>query len=272
MSKLPPACGTRSSRCRSATPGRRRGGGTARCPLAGGVERAGEAAPRLSADHRSPAERAEAHGGDVGDRARPEGTGPASRPAQHLRRWERISRVGVERRAGWRSHREGRVLHDQVVVHPLEVVVGTEPEVPVGLLRRGVHPAPLIAAEGPLLVVVGDDVLAQLRADALEQVAQVADHREVAQDGVARLQQVPRPRPASPAAAAPIAAFALLAMSWSPQPAATAMTSSKPSRRVAAKTSGSGTASVSVLIPTQHEPRYDMSVMLAAEPSVAPNG
>jgi hypothetical protein len=89
------------------------------------------------------------------------------------------------------GHRERRVLDDRVVVHPFQVVVGAEPEVAVGQLRRRVHPAPLVAAEGPLRVVVRDDVLAQLGADGLEQEPQVPDDRVVAQDGVAALQQVP---------------------------------------------------------------------------------
>ena len=59
-----------------------------------------------------------------------------------------------------------------------------------GLLRRRVDPAALITAERPVGVVVGDDVLAQLGADGLEQVPQVADDREVAQDRVASLRQV----------------------------------------------------------------------------------
>ena len=64
------------------------------------------------------------------------------------------------------------------------------PEVRVLPLRGGVHPAALVAVEGPLLVVVADDVLAQLGAERLQQVAQVADDREVAQDGMALLHQV----------------------------------------------------------------------------------
>ena len=57
-------------------------------------------------------------------------------------------------------------------------------------LGGGVDPAPLVARERPLLVVGGDDVLAQLRPERLEQVAQVPDDREVAQDRAAALHQV----------------------------------------------------------------------------------
>ena len=51
-------------------------------------------------------------------------------------------------------------------------------------------PAPLIARERALLVVGGDDVLAQLGAERLERVAKVPDDREVAQDRAPALEQV----------------------------------------------------------------------------------
>jgi hypothetical protein len=72
----------------------------------------------------------------------------------------------------------------------LHLVVGAETEVVVLVLRRGVHPAPLIAAERPLFVVVGDDVLAQLGTDGLEPVPEVTDDGEVSEDRVLPLQQV----------------------------------------------------------------------------------
>jgi len=74
----------------------------------------------------------------------------------------------------------------------LEVVVAAEPEVVVLQLGRGVDPASLVAAERSLLVVAGDDVLPQLRADRLEQLAPVTDDREVPQQRVLLLQQVVR--------------------------------------------------------------------------------
>ena len=71
-----------------------------------------------------------------------------------------------------------------------DVVVGTEAEVVVLLLRRRVDPPALIARERPLLVVAGDDVLPELRADRLEQVAEMADDRKVADDRVTLLRHV----------------------------------------------------------------------------------
>ena len=91
-----------------------------------------------------------------------------------------------------RRHHVGEraVLDDRVALGVLDVVVGAEREVVVLQLRRGVDPPPLVPAERPLVVVVGDDVLPQLGADRLEPVAEVADHREVPQDRVLLLRQV----------------------------------------------------------------------------------
>ena len=141
------------------------------------------AAPRLSASIALPDSDAEAHPGDVDHRRRPERVAPARGPPEHLGRRERRVLVGVRggRRAGTG---EGAVLDDRVALGVLDVVVGAEPEVVVLELGRRVDPAPLVAAERPLLVVAGDDVLAQLGAEPLEQEAQVADDREVAQDRV----------------------------------------------------------------------------------------
>jgi hypothetical protein len=86
--------------------------------------------------------------------------------------------------------REGTVREQRVVLSPFEVVVGAEAEVVVLALGRGVDPRPLVAAEGALLVVRGDDVLPQLGTDGLEPVTEVADDREVAQDRVPPLRQV----------------------------------------------------------------------------------
>ena len=87
------------------------------------------------------------------------------------------------------AHWEGRVPEEDVAV-VVEAVVGAEPEVRVLPLGGGVHPAALIAVERPFLVVVAHDVLAQLWAERFQQVAQVADDREVAQDRVALLHDV----------------------------------------------------------------------------------
>ena len=82
------------------------------------------------------------------------------------------------------------MLDDQVVRLQLHLVVGAEPEVVVLAFGGCVDPPPLVAAERTLLVVVGDDVLAELGADGFQPVAEVADEREVSQDGVLPLRQV----------------------------------------------------------------------------------
>ena len=120
----------------------------------------------------------------------PERLGPAGGTAEDLGARQGPGRIRVHRLVGRARHREGDLLDDRVVAGLLEVVVGAEPEVGVLRLRRRVHPAPVVTAERPLLVVVGDDVLAQLGADRLEDEAHVADHREVPQDGVLALGEV----------------------------------------------------------------------------------
>jgi hypothetical protein len=66
------------------------------------------------------------------------------------------------------------------------------PERPVVRFALGalVDQRALRARERRRLLVALDEVLAQFRPDVLEQEAQVADHRIVAQDGVARLAPV----------------------------------------------------------------------------------
>ena len=133
--------------------------------------------------------RAEAHRGDV-DQRRRAGTpwpGPRGPPSTLA--------LGSPAVAAWscgQRRREGAVLDDRVARQVLDVVVGAEPGVVVLLLGRGVDPGALVAAERPLLVVAGDDVLAQLRTDRLQPVARVRDHRVVAQQRVPLLGQVAR--------------------------------------------------------------------------------
>ena len=158
--------------------------------LSGVVPRVGGGRPAVQGLDGGAAQRPEAHPRDVDHRVLPGGEAPATRSAEHLGDRQRRRRVGVGRLARQRRQREGHVLDDQVVLDVLDVVVGPEAEVGVLPLGRRVDPAALVAAEGPLLVVVGDDVLAQLGADALEQEAEVPEDREVAGDGVALLQQV----------------------------------------------------------------------------------
>ncbi len=81
---------------------------------------------------------------------------------------------------------EGGMTQKEIAVL-VDPVVGAEPEIRVLALGRGVDEAALVPGERTLLVVVADDVLAELGAERFEQVAKVADHRERAQDGVATL-------------------------------------------------------------------------------------
>jgi hypothetical protein len=67
---------------------------------------------------------------------------------------------------------------------------GAEAKVAIFLLRRRVDPAPLVAAEGTLLVVSGDNVLPERASQGLEPKPKVAHDREVADDGVLPLQAI----------------------------------------------------------------------------------
>ena len=134
-------------------------------------------------------QRTEAHAGDVDDGVGPERVPSAARGAEHLRaRQPRLLAAVLARRRDGGTERP--VLDDHVAGRALDVVVGAEPEVVVLELGRGVDPAALVAGERAFVVVAGDDVLAQLRPDPLDEVAAVADHGEVAQDRVPALDQV----------------------------------------------------------------------------------
>jgi hypothetical protein len=89
-----------------------------------------------------------------------------------------------------RLEREGGLLEHHVVRRLLDVVVSAESEVSGLLLGGVVHPSPVVTTERSLLVVVGDDVLPQFRANGLEEEAEVADDREVAEDRVLALYEV----------------------------------------------------------------------------------
>ena len=82
------------------------------------------------------------------------------------------------------------MLDDDVVGRPFEVVVRAEPEVVVGLLTRCVDPPPLVPTEGPLLVIVRDDVLPQLGADRFQDISEVANDGKTSKNGVSLLENV----------------------------------------------------------------------------------
>ena len=140
--------------------------------------------------HRRPAQRTEAHARDVDDRCRPEGPRPLPGSAHDLgaRNPELRVELGISGMVAWQRKRG--VLDDQVVRLQFHLVVGAETEVVVLALGGCVDPPPLVAAERTLLVVVGHDVLAELGADGLQPVAEVADDWKVSQDGALALRQV----------------------------------------------------------------------------------
>ena len=87
------------------------------------------------------------------------------------------------------QHREARIDEDDVA--RLAHVVGrAETDGAALVLGEAVHPGAHRAVERHLLAVVGEEVLPEILALALEQVAQPADDREVAQDGVLLLGDV----------------------------------------------------------------------------------
>ena len=141
------------------------------------------------------AQRTEAHRGDVDHRFGAERMPSAARPAEHLCTRQgrgKVVQVGIRGDLGERAlldHREVQLLH---------IVVGAEPEVVVLRLRRGVHPAPLVPAERPFLIVGADDVLPQFGTDRLQRVPGPGEQREVVPQCVFALQQILDRQPRQP--------------------------------------------------------------------------
>ena len=73
------------------------------------------------------------------------------------------------------------------------VIRNNETEVIILLLGGGIDPAAVVPAEGALLIIVGYDVLSQLRSHHLEEIAQVPNERKVTKDRMVPLQQVVDP-------------------------------------------------------------------------------
>src|SRR5215218_537662 len=159
--------------------------------LTGVLQAPGQRRAAVERLHRVARQRAEAHPGDVDHRVGTERAPAPARGAQHLRARQPRLLTGARRRR-WRRPPERLVVDDHIAGRVLDVVVGAEAEVVVLQLGRRVHPPTLIPAKRPFLVVPGDDVLPQLRPDLLDQVASVADQREVPQDRVPALGQVVR--------------------------------------------------------------------------------
>ena len=76
------------------------------------------------------------------------------------------------------------------VADAVDLLGGTEAEIVLLPLGRGIHPCALASVEGHFLFVVGHPVLPQLGADALEEIAQVSNHGEIVQDGVFALRHI----------------------------------------------------------------------------------
>ena len=114
--------------------------------------------------------------------------GPVVGRPDHLqRRAPRLVSPGVHNfRLG---HGKCRVLDDRIA-DAVDLLVGPEPERVVGTLGRGVDPTPFITAEGKLLLVLGNEVLADLGADRLKKIPQVAQDRKVVNDRPAWLPDV----------------------------------------------------------------------------------
>ena len=154
------------------------------------LQATGNLAAAIERLHGRPAQRPEAHARHVDDRCRPERPRPPRGAAHHFRARNPELRIELRIARMIGRQRKGVVLDDQVVRLQLHLVVGAEAEVVVLAFGRRVDPSPLVAAERTLLVVVGDDVLAELGTDRFQPVAEVSDDRERPEDRVLTLRQI----------------------------------------------------------------------------------
>ena len=102
--------------------------------------------------------------------------------AQHQRR---------RRQALLLQHRE-RVVDEDQRAGLVQVVGRAEADHAALVLRQAVDPAARRAVERHLVAVAGEEILAEVLAHLLEEVAQPADHRVVAQHAVLLLRDVAR--------------------------------------------------------------------------------
>lgn len=79
--------------------------------------------------------------------------------AENLRAGQGKRRVVIMAVRPWCLNRKGVLLDDQVVLRVLDVIVGAEAEVGRLMFGHRVNPATLVTVEGPLRVIVSDDVL-----------------------------------------------------------------------------------------------------------------
>src|SRR3954469_167390 len=156
-------------------------------PLSCALKATGDVAATIERLHGGPAQRPKAHARDVDDRGRAKGTRPRPAAPHHLCAWN--PELRIECRIARMKDLKGKriVLDDQVARLQLHLVVRPEAEVVVLPLRGRVDPGALIAAEWTLFIVVGHDVLAELRTDGFQPVAEMSDDRERPEDRVLAL-------------------------------------------------------------------------------------
>ncbi len=82
------------------------------------------------------------------------------------------------------------MLYDEIIAFHFEIHICAKPKIVVLTLGRGIDPSSLIPAEGSFLIIVGDDVLAKLRANGLQPKTQMTNDREIADDRVLLLNDI----------------------------------------------------------------------------------
>src|SRR5579885_2039997 len=118
-----------------------------------------------------------AHGGDVEKRP-----GDIRRAAITNRHGLGLDRVGVQRRK--------RAVDEDDGAGGAQIAGRAEGHRGVDVLRRAIGPGTLGAVERQLLAIHGEEILAEEIAEILEEVAEPADDRIIAADGVLRLADV----------------------------------------------------------------------------------
>ena len=82
------------------------------------------------------------------------------------------------------------MLDDHVIGSKLEIVVGTKAPVAVLAFGGRINPGALIPAERTLLVVAGNDVLAEFRPYRFKEVTEMTNDGKIAEHGVLPLDEV----------------------------------------------------------------------------------
>ena len=111
------------------------------------------------------------------------------RPSKGSRQKPSPSLSGRRRLALFLEHRE-RVVDEDERARLVQVVGRAEADDAALVLRQAIHPAARGAVEGHLVAVAGEEVLAEVFAELLEEIAEAADDRVVAQHAVLLLRDV----------------------------------------------------------------------------------